>query len=204
MERNKLYRSSKNKVIGGVCGGLGEFFNIDPTIIRILFILFVFIGGGTILLYLISLIIVPLDPEYKDEKGIKNDGVFAKFIGAGLIMLGFGILLGNFGFHIFHILHFSWEFIFSAILILLGILLILQPTQIFKNFGVGEGTLTKSTTNKMLFGVCGGIGEYLKIDATFVRLFWVLFTFSTFGIAIILYLALALILPSEKYIEKEI
>jgi phage shock protein C len=204
MEKKKLYRSSKDKVLSGVCGGIGEFFDIDPTIIRILFILFVFAGGGSILLYLISLIIIPLDPEYKENKNIRDHSYFTKFVGAGLIFLGIILFFNNFGMHFLRYIHFSWAYIFSIFLILTGILLILKPNKIFREFNEGDGKLHKSLSNKMLFGVCGGIGEYLKIDSTFIRLFWIIFTLSTFGISIILYLTLALILPSERYIEKEV
>lgn len=63
METNKntkkLYRSKKNRLIAGVCGGLGEYFNIDPTIVRLVWLLFVFAGGSGILAYLIAWIIIP-------------------------------------------------------------------------------------------------------------------------------------------------
>jgi phage shock protein C len=55
----RLYRSSENRVLGGVCGGLGEYFNIDPVIIRLLFILFSFAYGIGILAYLIAWMIIP-------------------------------------------------------------------------------------------------------------------------------------------------
>lgn len=54
-----LYRSEKNKIIGGVCGGLGEYFNIDPSIVRIVFALAFFTEGFGLLLYIILWIILP-------------------------------------------------------------------------------------------------------------------------------------------------
>jgi len=59
----KLYRSRKEKMIAGICGGLSEHFGIDPTLIRVLFVLFAFLGGTALLLYLIMWVIVPLKPE---------------------------------------------------------------------------------------------------------------------------------------------
>lgn len=58
----KLYRSRSDAKIAGVCGGLGEFFGIDSTWIRLLFVLFVLLAGSTLLLYIIFWIIVPLAP----------------------------------------------------------------------------------------------------------------------------------------------
>lgn len=59
MKENRLYRIVNGRVIGGVAGGLAEFFGIDPTIVRIIFILLTIMGGGGILLYLILWIVVP-------------------------------------------------------------------------------------------------------------------------------------------------
>jgi len=63
MEKNKrLYRSAKSKVFGGVAGGIAEYFDIDPIIIRLLFVVLVFAGGGGFLVYLILWIALPLEP----------------------------------------------------------------------------------------------------------------------------------------------
>jgi phage shock protein C len=60
----ELYRSRDNRMIGGVCGGLGEYFNIDPTLVRVLFVFGAFLGipGALALVYLILLILVPQEP----------------------------------------------------------------------------------------------------------------------------------------------
>jgi phage shock protein C len=60
----KLYRSAKGKILGGVCGGIGEYLNVDPTIIRIIWLLFGFSGFG-ILAYLIAWLIIPKNPTQK-------------------------------------------------------------------------------------------------------------------------------------------
>lgn len=65
MEKTKkLYRSGNDRILGGVCGGLGEYFNVDPTLIRLVFVLLAFNGGG-ILLYLVAWLIVPRNPKHK-------------------------------------------------------------------------------------------------------------------------------------------
>ena len=57
----QLYRSRQDRMIGGVCGGLGEYFGIDPTLVRILFVFGAFLGvpGALALVYLVMLILVP-------------------------------------------------------------------------------------------------------------------------------------------------
>lgn len=61
----KLYRSRKERMIAGVCGGIGEYFNVDPTLIRLIALLFIFLGGASIFVYFIMWIIVPLTPVSK-------------------------------------------------------------------------------------------------------------------------------------------
>ena len=56
----KLYRSSTNKMIAGVCGGIGEYFSIDPTIIRLIWVVFTLLSVGIgILAYILAAIIIP-------------------------------------------------------------------------------------------------------------------------------------------------
>jgi phage shock protein C len=67
MER-KLKRSNKDKMLGGVCGGLGEYLNIDPTIVRLIFIILALAGGPGILIYIILWLIMPLDDGIIDVR----------------------------------------------------------------------------------------------------------------------------------------
>ena len=59
MENKRLYRSSTNCMIAGVCGGIGEYFNIDPTLVRLAWVIFSMLGGSGILAYIIAAIIIP-------------------------------------------------------------------------------------------------------------------------------------------------
>ena len=65
----KLYRSRENRMLGGVCGGLGEYFDIDPTLVRVLFVFGAFLGipGALLLIYLVMLILVPQESELTAE-----------------------------------------------------------------------------------------------------------------------------------------
>jgi len=57
----RLFRSKKEKMIGGLCGGIAEYFDIDPSIVRILWLLLMFGAGFGLLAYIIGWIIVPED-----------------------------------------------------------------------------------------------------------------------------------------------
>lgn len=62
----RLYRSGKDKILGGVCGGFGEYFKIDPVIIRIIFVVGLFVSFGfMVLAYIIFWIIVPRNPNHE-------------------------------------------------------------------------------------------------------------------------------------------
>ena len=62
MESKRLYRSRSQRMICGVCGGIAEYFNIDPTIIRLAWVLFSVAGGSGLLVYLLAAIIIPDEP----------------------------------------------------------------------------------------------------------------------------------------------
>ncbi|MCI9216153.1 PspC domain-containing protein [Lachnospiraceae bacterium 42-17] len=63
MEPKRLYRSRKNRMICGVCGGVAEYFSIDPSLVRLGLILFACFGGSGVLGYIIAAIVIP------DESG---------------------------------------------------------------------------------------------------------------------------------------
>lgn len=61
-EIKRLYRTRGDRVLAGVCGGLGDYFNIDPTIVRLLFILLALAGGPGIIVYLVLWLVTPEEP----------------------------------------------------------------------------------------------------------------------------------------------
>lgn len=62
MTNRRLYKSNTNIKIDGVCGGIGEYFGIDPTLVRLGWIIFCAIGGSGFLAYIIAAIIIPRYP----------------------------------------------------------------------------------------------------------------------------------------------
>ncbi len=140
----KVYRSRKNRIIFGVCGGLAEYFEIDPLLIRLLFILLVMAGGSGALLYLILAVLMPkeeggvdlnkdnlaeeakrrtkeLAEEIKgNESWIKNSrNIF------GLIIIIFGLnLLFSELFHVNFFNSIAWGVAWALIIIFVGIKII--------------------------------------------------------------------------------
>lgn len=72
MSKKKLYKSRKNKMIGGVCGGLAEYFNMDPTIVRVIAAILCLVRGLGILVYLVMCIVMPYDDEDFSEDDTEN------------------------------------------------------------------------------------------------------------------------------------
>src|SRR6185369_783645 len=66
----RLYRSETDRILGGVAGGLADFFDVDSTLVRIIFVLLTLFGGGGLLIYLLLWILVPTES--------RTDGVFTK------------------------------------------------------------------------------------------------------------------------------
>ena len=72
--KKKLYRSKKDHMIAGVCGGIAEYFDVDTTLIRLLTVLFVLLGGAGVAVYIIAWIIIPKNPEeVSDDKLDKRE-----------------------------------------------------------------------------------------------------------------------------------
>ena len=149
MATKRLYRSGTDKILGGVAGGLGEYFEVDPTLIRLVFAL-AFLSGFGFLAYILAWIIVPIDPKFEDKKPIEveieesieklgenlsgaaqESGNAASKFGAdfrfwtGIVLVFFAVslLLQNlFGFEI-------WHNFWPIILIALGFVLVLGSVE---------------------------------------------------------------------------
>src|SRR4051794_26538314 len=72
---SRLYRSRSNKMISGVCGGLGEYFDVDPVLIRLLFVVTAFISGAGLLAYIVLWIVLPME----GDEGPRFDGLRRDF-----------------------------------------------------------------------------------------------------------------------------
>ncbi|MBQ3722316.1 MAG: PspC domain-containing protein [Bacteroidales bacterium] len=60
--KKRLYKSRTEKTLGGVCGGIAEYFDIDPTIVRLAWLVAVFCAGGGLIAYIIAYIVIPKEP----------------------------------------------------------------------------------------------------------------------------------------------
>lgn len=120
----RLYRSTTEKIIGGVCGGLGEYFGVDPVLARLIFVVLAFGKGIGLVTYIVAWIIIPSRPSGLEQPSlVSSRASWTKYL-PGLIVMGIGALLlirDNF-------FWFDWDFIWPVIIITLGLVLIFRKT----------------------------------------------------------------------------
>ena len=116
------------------------------------------------------------------------------------------MLLKQFGFfYYFNIWHLPWKSIWSLILIIIGVLMLYNFTSIASKKDIekdSSGNIQSNgkkhiyrSNNKMLAGVCAGIAEYFDIDPNLVRLGYALLSIASFGMGLVVYIILMIILP---------
>ena len=123
----KLYRSTTNKIFGGVCGGLGEYFEIDPVLVRVLTVIVALATGFGLLAYIVAWIIIPRDEEIRVQtSGAGTSGPVTysswnKYL-PGVILIGLGVILLVRD----HWYWFAWDEFWPVALILVGLFLIFR------------------------------------------------------------------------------
>ncbi len=140
----KLYKSRKNKVIDGVCGGIAEYAGVDPVLIRLITALLLIFTGGTIAIaYILGMIIIPSQPwegeshEESSQAQVAHSPIETEtsgatgslIIGVILLLIGAHFLLRNLPF--FHgyygwFWNMGWHYFWPSILIAVGLLIVFQ------------------------------------------------------------------------------
>ena len=129
----RLYRSRTNSVIAGVCGGIAEYLDVDPTLIRIVTVLLAVFGGWGIILYIAALILVPLNPDTNTEKSREireSNPKVIQIIGTTMVVIGIFVLLANLDFFSFRqVTRFIWNYFFPFVLIGAGIYILTRKKE---------------------------------------------------------------------------
>jgi len=218
--QKRLYKSRRNRYIDGVCGGIAEYFEVDSTIVRLLWILITLLGGSGVILYIVAMIVMPVNPEHLINPMAPTPGGPAstmadrrRFFGILLMLIGAFVLMMNLGWFA----EISWwsfarTVMLPVCLILVGGLFVYVHMTKDRSAASPSGEpppagsvpeppkdLRRSITDRKLFGVCGGLAKYLGVDPTIVRLLLVLMVLGSFGWALLLYIILGIIMPEEKF-----
>ena len=209
-----LYRSSTNRAVAGVCGGLGERFGVDVGVVRIAWLLSIFVTlGVSLLVYVALAYLIPKEPaEWAATKQVPSSDLWQRLkenstlLWASLLVLvGAVLLLNNFSllpWRLESLWRSFWALLLPMLLIAGGIYLVLSFTgrapdlRRLRNSGL-RLPLRRSRQDRMLAGVCGGLARYLNVDSLVVRIGWVLISVITVGtLGVIVYVAAVLLIPA--------
>ena len=216
----RLYKSRTDRMIDGVCGGVAEYFGLDPTLVRIATVLLAIFGGVGVVLYIVAMIIMPTTPAgvtVASEPPKKQNRHNDRFWGILLVLVGGVWLLGNLGVPFWHPWGmFSWRLFLPLLLILAGVAFLFGGRNYLTSpsapRGPSAGTAETSSTasdfvppptrrlyrsrlDRKIVGVCAGLGEYFGIDPTIVRLLFVVSGLASFGLTLLVYVVTAIVVP---------
>jgi len=201
--RRKLYRSRDDRFIAGVCAGFANYFNLDTTLVRVIWFASIFAGGLGIFVYIVSIFLIEKNPELQIPQPRQEPRYDSSILWGGiLIVIGLALLIHRLDIiPYFNFFHFSWEVIWGLAFILLGIFLV-WPEREKAELSGGDSQrsnrkIYRSASDKKLRGVCAGLAEHLNTDPNIVRLLWVMLTFASFGFGVIAYLILAIVLDEK-------
>jgi len=200
-EPKRLYRSRRDRMISGVCAGVAEYFNLDPAIVRIVWVLACLFGGAGVILYLAAMLIIPLNPQPTELKKKQRNSDAKALIGGLLIVLGAIIFAGHWGCALTPwVWGFAWGILGPIILILAGLALIfLHRKTDVSSAPEGVKRLSRRVQGRMFLGVASGTADYFNLDPTIARLAWIALFFITSGVGILIYFVLYFILPEKDH-----
>jgi phage shock protein C len=208
-------------MIDGVCGGIARYFSIDPTLIRISWVLLALLGGAGIILYIAAMILIPAEKRPEDAAGQQNPSATSNHRFWGFLLIGVGLFwfAHTMGLHLWpSVWAFPWDITFPVLLILAGVAFLFggrnyltEPSEPNPESAPAEGvetdTLTprsrlfRSRREKKIFGVCGGIGIHLDIDPVLIRLLFVLAAVASVWFAVLAYCVLAIVMTKEPEVS---
>lgn len=203
----RLYRSKSDRWIAGVSAGLAEYFNVPVVLTRVV-MAGLGISGIGILAYILMWVIVPSNPEVSEQSASNSMNVSStvyRIAGSGLVLLGIYELLDNLNiYYLSDFVDYVSDYAFPIFLILLGAVIIYFSVNHNKS---GETIMSAQSTEpkrlyrvmkeRMIAGVCSGLGFYFNIDPVLVRILFIISVFASFGATLFVYLVLALVTPKD-------
>lgn len=217
-----LYRHPRARVAGGVCGGLGDLLGVDPLLVRLLWVVLTFMTAGAgFMAYLLLWLFLPVGTQAggaERSAAIRFRGMTSRRLATLFMVLGGLWLLSNLGIlpALTGVLAVSARLFFWPALFLGVGYLIWRGVRgdagrspagagdFVENLSAGMRDLgaampfRRSREDRLLLGVCAGLGRRLGVDPTLVRLAWALLTLATAGAGLLFYLVAALLLPEEE------
>lgn len=192
----KLERSRSDRILFGVCGGLGEYLGVDANLIRVVWILSLLGGGAGLLPYVAAIFLVP----ESEVVGPEARGNGSRILGFSLLALAGILFLRAFGVDAFGARVFAfWTLgvLLPLTIAVAGVFLVWPRARDAVGFSERHKP-RRSVSDRVLAGVAGGMAAELNVDANLIRLGFVLLGVVTSGFAVVIYLLLVLVLPEEE------
>jgi phage shock protein C len=189
----RVRRSSGDRVLFGVCGGLGEYFGVSSDLVRVLWIFVSLLGGVGIVPYAAAVFVFPEAAQPAAgtaSRTARNAGLALVAVGGWLLLRPFGLKPLGHG-----VLVWPWQTL-APLLLLAGAILLLSPRT--RELLTPGGRARRSVSNRILSGVCGGIARECGVDANLLRVGFVFAAMMTTGVGILAYLLLTFLLPEEQ------
>lgn len=224
-ETRRLLRSRSDRMIAGVCGGLGEYFDMDSNIVRIIVGISVFFGGLGAIFYIAAIFIVPENPS---ESGAAKTPAMNNTLFWGMLFVGAGLILLLRELDFFNLIYFpnvDWTLVWAIFFIIVGGALMYDQWRkdqeqennlMIEEISAGEegeeiagsedrrdGTIFRSLTDRKIAGICGGLAVYFNIDSTLVRLAWVLLTIASKGLGALIYIVFIFVFPEAEQSDQK-
>jgi phage shock protein C len=194
----KLVRSKNDVVITGVCAGIASYLKIESANIRLIAILSLLLGGWSLIIYLLLTVLIPqekllhgiTDEELND---MRKENI--KVIISGILMLiGFYYALQEIGLgNNVGLFMFPNSFMAPVAALFLGAYLIARKRfSGYTSYVLAAKDFSRSREQKLFMGVCGGLADYLGIDAGTIRIMFAIFSALTLGLFAVVYIIFAL------------
>ena len=192
-----MRKVSQRRIIDGVCGGVAEYTGVDAIWVRVAWGALGLAGGIGVVAYLMGMYLFPRsESEAVAEVATPKKASGALLVGA--LLLGAGIMIvlrlaGVLEYGFWGAWHIAWVVLWPLSLIGGGLLLLFVY---WRETSQGIPGLRRSADEKMVLGVCGGLGRYFKIDPNVVRFIFALVIVLSRGIGLLIYMVIGLLAPS--------
>jgi phage shock protein PspC (stress-responsive transcriptional regulator) len=201
-KKKRITRSNEDKIIFGLCGGLGRGTLVSVQTYRIIFLIATFLGGWGIIAYLIASALVPRDKgesqlSVQEEQRLR---VVNRKLLFGYLLISFGIFfIFDFVnlFYVFRIFGIPQNIILPLVVLAIGIFFTINSYRFAGTVYFNSSQMSRSGSDHKIAGVCGGIAEYLNVDSLPIRVLTLLFLFATMGLGILIYLLFIVLIPKN-------
>lgn len=192
----RLHRSRTDVVVLGVCSGIADYLSTEVANIRLIAVLSLLLGGWSVVAYMITAALLPLEQNLRqltdEEKEVQRKENFRVVLSGILILIGFHFALIQIGLVASgRLFIFPNNFVFPVLFIAIGVYLVISKRQFAVSSKELSPDFNRTRDNRIIMGVCGGLGKYINVDPTAVRIIFILATMLTLGLIAIGYLIIA-------------